>query len=105
MRRAPHRRHIIGGVEFSLELCAAGGAGGLASMLSKMGFGSISRSSSSEVAAAFVNERIRKALEAAHVAAQVVNALQVGGRARLAARRFLLLACGLRVVLALRMRV
>jgi hypothetical protein len=42
-----------------------------------MGFSSVSRASANQVAAAFVGDKIRKALEAAHVASQVMAALQV----------------------------
>eukprot|EP00882_Tetradesmus_deserticola_P020200 GHRQ01021777.1.p1 GENE.GHRQ01021777.1~~GHRQ01021777.1.p1 ORF type:complete len:385 (+),score=188.27 GHRQ01021777.1:1103-2257(+) len=69
-------RHIIGGVEFSLEMCSVGGGSSLGGLLSKMGFSSVSRASASQVAGAFVGDKIRKALEAAHVATQVMAALQ-----------------------------
>jgi hypothetical protein len=72
-----HCRHIIGGVEYSLELCSVGGASSLGGLLSKMGFSSVSRASANQVAAAFVGDKIRKALQAAHVATQVMAALQV----------------------------
>lgn len=68
-------RHIICGVEYSLELCSLG-AGGLTNIF-KMGFTGVSKASSNQMAAEFVNEKIRKALEAAHVATQVMGALQV----------------------------
>jgi hypothetical protein len=54
-----------------------GGTSSLGGLLSKMGFSSVSRASANQVAAAFVGDKIRKALEAAHVATQVMAALQV----------------------------
>ncbi|WIA33366.1 hypothetical protein OEZ86_006503 [Tetradesmus obliquus] len=70
-------KHIIGGVEFSLELCNVGGPASLGGLLAKMGLGGvISRASAQQVAAAFVGGKVRKALEAAHAATQVVAALQ-----------------------------
>jgi hypothetical protein len=69
-------RQIIEGVEYSLELCSTANVGGVSSLL-RMGFGSVSSASSHQVAASFVNDKIRKALEAAHVAGDIVSALQV----------------------------
>jgi hypothetical protein len=46
-------------VEYSLELCTAGGSGALASIF-RMGLGSINRSSSTQMAQTFVNDRIRR---------------------------------------------
>jgi hypothetical protein len=54
-----------------------GGASSLGGLLSKMGFSSVSRASANQVAGAFVGDKMRKALEAAHVASQVMAALQV----------------------------
>lgn len=77
------RRHILGGVQYSLELCSAGSglAGGLSGASSSLfrlqGTGAVTRASSQAAAAAFVNERLRKALDAAHTSAGVVTALQV----------------------------
>ncbi|KAF8067429.1 SEC10a [Scenedesmus sp. PABB004] len=68
-------RHIIGGVEHSLDLCSAGGGGGLGGLL-KLGFGSATAASSRDAAAAFVGGKVRKALEAAHAAGGVMAALQ-----------------------------
>jgi hypothetical protein len=53
------KRHIAGGVEYSLELCTAGGTGALASIF-RMGLGSINRSSSTQMAQTFVDDRIRR---------------------------------------------
>eukprot|EP00879_Flechtneria_rotunda_P021220 GHRR01022353.1.p1 GENE.GHRR01022353.1~~GHRR01022353.1.p1 ORF type:complete len:769 (+),score=323.78 GHRR01022353.1:155-2461(+) len=70
-------RHIIAGVEYSLELCCASGLGSISNSIFRMGFGAISKSSSIQMAEAFVNDKIRKALEAARVATQIMTALQV----------------------------
>lgn len=67
-------------MEFSLELCSVGGPASLGGLLAKMGLGGvISRASAQQVAAAFVGGKVRKALEAAHAATQVVAVLQVRG--------------------------
>jgi hypothetical protein len=58
-------------VEYSLELCTAGGSGALAAIF-RMGLGGISRSSSREMAQAFVNDRIRRV----RFGGGVVNALR-----------------------------
>jgi hypothetical protein len=72
-------------VQYSLDVCSAatgsggsslGGSGG-AGGLFKLGFGGVSSAHSQQVAAAFVNERIRSALQAAHTSAGVVTSLQV----------------------------
>lgn len=65
-------------MEYSLELCTASSGLNLSAGLYKLGFGSVTKASSNQMASAFVNERIRKALEAAHVSANVMTALQVG---------------------------
>eukprot|EP00775_Hariotina_reticulata_P013513 gene13513-13638_t len=63
------------GVEYSLELCNTASSGSISSML-RMGFGAVSSASSHQVAVSFVNDKIRKALEAAHVAGKIVSTLQ-----------------------------
>jgi hypothetical protein len=68
-------RHILGGVEYSLELCTA--SSGLSGLF-KLGFGTVTKASSNQMASDFVNDRIRRALAAAHVSSSVVTALQVG---------------------------
>lgn len=75
-------RHILGGVEYSLELCTAssGLGGSLGGSLLKLGFGTVTKANSKEMAGSFVNERIRKALAAAHISSHVMTALQVGFR-------------------------
>lgn len=70
----------MGGVEYSLELCTAssglGAMGG--SLLNKLGgFGTVTPASANQAAGTFMNERIRKALGAAHVSTSVMTALQV----------------------------
>jgi hypothetical protein len=72
-------RHILGGVEYSLELCTAssGLGGSLGGSLLKLGFGTVTKANSKEMAGSFVNERIRKALAAAHISSHVMTALQV----------------------------
>lgn len=70
-------RHILGGVEYSLELCTASSGLGLGGGLFKLGFGTVTKANSNQMAADFINERIRKALAAAHVSSSVVTALQV----------------------------
>lgn len=70
-------RHILGGVEYSLELCTASSGLGLGGSRFKLGFGTVTRANSNQMAADFVNERIRKALAAAHVSSSVMTALQV----------------------------
>ena len=72
-------RHIIGGVEFSLELCRVSGVGNMGSFF-RMGLGAVTRTTANQMAEAFVTEKIRQVLEAAHVAALIVAALQVGRR-------------------------
>jgi hypothetical protein len=44
----------------------------------RMGLGAITRATANQMAEAFVTEKIRQVLEAAHVAALIVAALQVG---------------------------
>ncbi|KAI8464865.1 MAG: exocyst complex component Sec10-domain-containing protein [Monoraphidium minutum] len=68
-------RHIAGGVEYSLELCTAGGSGALAAIF-RMGLGSINRASSGQMAQTFVNDRIRRVLVAAHQVAEITTAAQ-----------------------------
>lgn len=63
-------------MEYSLELCTAS-SGLLGGSLFKLGFGTVTKASSNQMASAFVNERIRKALAAAHISANVMTALQV----------------------------
>lgn len=71
-------RHILGGVEYSLELCTASSGLGLGGSRFKLGgFGTVTKANSNQMAADFVNERIRKALAAAHVSSSVMTALQV----------------------------
>lgn len=70
-------RHILGGVEYSLELCTASSGLGLGGSRFKLGFGTVTKANSNQMAADFVNERIRKALAAAHVSSNVMTALQV----------------------------
>lgn len=43
----------------------------------RVGFSGVTKASSNQMAAEFVSDKIRKALEAAHVATQVLGALQV----------------------------
>lgn len=74
---SPHR-HIFGGVDYAWELCTASTGTGLGGGLFKLGFGAVTKTSSNQAASAFINERMRKALEAAHVASSVMTALQVG---------------------------
>jgi hypothetical protein len=64
-------------VEYSLELCTASSGLGLGGSRFKLGFGTVTKASSNQMAADFVNERIRKALAAAHVSSSVMTALQV----------------------------
>jgi hypothetical protein len=46
----PHTcRHIIGGVEFSLELCRAGGVAGVAASLFRLGLGAVTPASAAQV--------------------------------------------------------
>lgn len=77
---APCCRHILGGVEYSLELCTASSGLGLGGSLLKLGFGTVTKANSKEMASTFVNERIRKALAAAHVSSHVMTALQASRR-------------------------
>jgi hypothetical protein len=64
-------------VEYSLELCTASSGLGLGGGLFKLGFGTVTKANSKQMAADFINERIRKALAAAHISSSVVTALQV----------------------------
>jgi hypothetical protein len=64
-------------VEYSLELCTASLGLGLGGGLLKLGFGTVTKANSNKLAADFINERIRKALAAAHISSSVVTALQV----------------------------
>lgn len=100
----PLRRHLITGIDYSLELCGAllgaAAAGSSSSsgavttttstastttataaslggmMMLRMGLGAVSAASSRQMATAYVAERVRRPLEAAHVATQVMDALQ-----------------------------
>ncbi|GBF89405.1 exocyst complex component [Raphidocelis subcapitata] len=68
-------QHIAGGVEYSLELCTAGGAGAIASAF-RLGLGAVSRASSREAAQAFMNERIRRVLDAARLVSEITDRAQ-----------------------------
>eukprot|EP00877_Chromochloris_zofingiensis_P003097 jgi/Chrzof1/12789/Cz07g07190.t1 len=69
-------RQIISGVEYSLELCNASTSATATSNIFKLGFGSVNRASSNQMAEAFINDKIRKVLEAAHVACHIIAAVQ-----------------------------
>jgi exocyst complex component 5 len=66
-------RHIIGGVEYSLELCVAGGI----TTATALGIPNVSRALCAQLADGFVNERIRKVLEATRVAGEMMGMLQL----------------------------